>query len=85
MHAQDVIAAIHENDLSDVILVGHSYGGRPITAVWDQLREEVAHVVYIEAVAPINDGAIAIPQDNQSMRFVMQKYPAWVRYRLSLP
>lgn len=78
MHAQDVIAAIRENDLSDVILVGHSYGGRPVTAAWDKLREGVAHVVYIEAVAPVNDGPIAIPQDSQSMRFVMRKYPAWV-------
>ena len=78
MHAQDILDVVQRLRLRDVILVGHSYGGRPITAAWDQMRDNVSHVVYVEAVAPTNDNEIAIPQDNMSMRFIMQNNPAWV-------
>lgn len=78
MHAQDIADAVGRHGMNDVILVGHSYGGRPVTAAWDLLRDRVAHVVYVESVAPTNDDILAIPQDNTSMRFVLQNYPAWV-------
>lgn len=77
-HAQDILDVVQRFGLQDVILVGHSYGGRPVTAAWDQMRESVSHVVYVESVAPIDDKEIAIPQDSGSMRFIMQNYPAWV-------
>lgn len=78
MHAQDIVRAIEDNGLNDIILLGHSYGGRPVTAAWDQLRAEVSHLVYVESVAPVSHERLAIPQDNASMRFVLQNYPAWV-------
>ncbi|MFY0594868.1 MAG: alpha/beta hydrolase [Cognatishimia sp.] len=77
-HAADIISAVEQLKMEDIILVGHSYGGRPLTAAWDTLREEIAHVVYVESVAPVNDDSIAIPKDHKSMRFIMERYPALV-------
>ena len=36
MHIHDVVALLHFEDLHDVILVGHSYGGMVITGVADR-------------------------------------------------
>lgn len=77
-HAKDIVEAVQYNALKDVILVGHSYGGRPITGAWDSLRQSISHVVYVEAVAPVNDSEIAIPQDARSLQYIVHRYPAWV-------
>ena len=54
-HIADVVSAIHENDLRSVVLVGHSYGGRVITGVIDQIPERISRAVYIDAHAPVLD------------------------------
>jgi pimeloyl-ACP methyl ester carboxylesterase len=36
LHIQDIVALLHYEDLEDVILVGHSYGGMVITGVADR-------------------------------------------------
>jgi len=53
-HIQDVIGVIDEEDLSDVVLVGHSYGGMVITGVADRVPEKVASLVYLDAFVPEN-------------------------------
>ena len=37
-HIQDVIGVIEDEDLSDIVLVGHSYGGMVITGVADRRK-----------------------------------------------
>jgi pimeloyl-ACP methyl ester carboxylesterase len=51
-HVQDVCNAIWYEDLSDIILVGHSYGGMVVTGVVDRMPERVAHLVYLDAFVP---------------------------------
>ena len=55
-HIQDVIGLIEAEELSRVVLVGHSYGGIVITGVADRLQREqpqrLAHLVYLDAVVP---------------------------------
>lgn len=51
---QDVIATIEMEELSDVILVGHSYGSRTILGVADRLPEKVRHLVFIDGGLPID-------------------------------
>jgi pimeloyl-ACP methyl ester carboxylesterase len=51
-HAAQVIGAV--DDLTDVVLVGHSYGGMPIAVVADRIPERLARVVYLDAFAPTN-------------------------------
>ena len=56
-HVQDVVNVLFCEDLRDVILVGHSYGGMVITAVVDLVPERVRQLVYLDA---------AVPRDGQS-------------------
>jgi pimeloyl-ACP methyl ester carboxylesterase len=52
-HVDDVVNHVETHDLVDIILVGHSYGGRVITAAYERLRDRIARVVYIDAHAPL--------------------------------
>src|ERR1043165_9323734 len=42
-HIQDVIAVLEAEDLRDVYLIGHSYGGMVATGVADRARSHQAH------------------------------------------
>lgn len=53
-HINDVTALIDYYDLSDIILVGHSYGGMVITAVADARKTKIAEIVYLDAALPEN-------------------------------
>ncbi|HTR88155.1 MAG TPA: alpha/beta hydrolase [Reyranella sp.] len=51
-HVQDVANVLEFEDLSDVTLLGHSYGGMVATGVADKARARLKRVVYIDAFAP---------------------------------
>ena len=51
-HVADVLGVLETEDLSDVVLVGHSYGGMVVTAVADRVAGRVARLVYLDAVVP---------------------------------
>ena len=51
-HVEDILSLVEAEELSDFILVGHSYGGFVISGVADTLRERVAHYVYLDASFP---------------------------------
>ena len=53
-HVQDVLAVLHYEDLRDVVLVGHSYGGMVITGVADQTGDRLAQLVYLDADVPLD-------------------------------
>lgn len=52
-HVQDVVNVLKYENLSDVILVGHSYGCTVITVVADRARERISHLVYIDGEVPL--------------------------------
>ena len=52
LHIRDVVAVLHSEDLRDVILVGHSYGGMVVTGVADRAVDRVGRVVYLDAATP---------------------------------
>jgi pimeloyl-ACP methyl ester carboxylesterase len=54
LHIQDVVNLIEWEDLHDVILVGHSYGGMVITGVVDRIPSRFKHVIYFDAFLPEN-------------------------------
>jgi len=51
-HVTDIVNTLLWNELTEVILVGHSYGGMIISGVASQLPDRVAHLVYIDAFVP---------------------------------
>jgi L-fuculose-phosphate aldolase len=53
-HIQDVYNAIWYDDLTDIVLVGHSYGGMVVTGVADRMPNRIKHLVYLDAFLPAN-------------------------------
>ena len=51
-HIGDVANVLLYEDLRDVILVGHSYGGMVVTGVADRVHDRIAHLAYIDALVP---------------------------------
>jgi len=54
LHIRDVVALLQSEDLRDVILVGHSYGGMVITGIADRAADRVGKLVYLDAANPVN-------------------------------
>lgn len=53
-HIADVVNVILVEDLRDIILVGHSYGGMVLSGVVEQVPERVKRLVYVDAFVPNN-------------------------------
>ena len=53
-HIRDVCGCIEAEELNDVILCGHSYGGMVITGVADRMAERIRSLVYLDAFVPEN-------------------------------
>ncbi len=51
-HVSDVANLVRWEELSDIVLVGHSYGGLVVTGVADKISERVASLVYLDAYVP---------------------------------
>ena len=54
LHIRDITSVLHYEDLRDVLLVGHSYGGMVITGAADRAVERVAALIYLDAATPVN-------------------------------
>jgi pimeloyl-ACP methyl ester carboxylesterase len=52
MHITDVVNVLQYEDLHDVILLGHSYGGMVVTGVADRATDRVGHLVFLDAATP---------------------------------
>ena len=55
-HIRDVVRVIEENNLTDVYLASHSYGGKVATGAWDRTRSRIHHVIFVDGFAPVLDG-----------------------------
>jgi pimeloyl-ACP methyl ester carboxylesterase len=53
-HVADVAAVLRVEDLREVILVGHSYGGMVITGAADREADRVGRLVYLDAATPVH-------------------------------
>jgi pimeloyl-ACP methyl ester carboxylesterase len=68
-HITDVVNLIEFEDLNDVVLLGHSYGGLVVTGAADRIPERISELVYLDT-APLPDGAI-----------LLEKFPPELRER----
>jgi pimeloyl-ACP methyl ester carboxylesterase len=54
-HTTDITALIEAEDLHDVVLVGHSYGGFPVTCAAEEIPDRIRAVVYVDS-GPVPNG-----------------------------
>ena len=57
-HIRDTLNVLDYEDLSGVVLVGHSYGGMVATGVADRARERVRQLIYVDAFVPEDGKAL---------------------------
>lgn len=58
-HIDDIVNLITFERLTDVVLVGHSYGGMVLTGVMDRIPQRIKHVTFVDARVP-EDGMSAV-------------------------
>ncbi|MSQ44071.1 MAG: alpha/beta fold hydrolase [Chloroflexi bacterium] len=76
-HVQDVANVLFYEDLHDVILAGHSYGGRVITGVARRSADRLAQLVYLDAFVPTPDNPESIGISAQSQRRIDTEGDGW--------
>jgi len=57
-HVADVMNLIRWEELKDVVLVGHSYGGLVVRTVADRMGDRIAALVYLDAFVPENGQSV---------------------------
>jgi pimeloyl-ACP methyl ester carboxylesterase len=57
-HIEDMLGVIQYEDLREVVLLGHSYGGMVATGVAGRARDRIAQLIYLDAF---------VPEDGQSL------------------
>jgi pimeloyl-ACP methyl ester carboxylesterase len=65
-HIEDVLKVLEFEDLREVILVGHSYGGMVATGVADRAPERFAQLIYLDAFVPRHGQSLfdlQVPED----------------------
>jgi pimeloyl-ACP methyl ester carboxylesterase len=80
-HVDDVANVIRWEELNDVVLVGHSYGGRVIGAVADRMPERIGTLVFLDASLPRGDetGYDRLPPERREMirRAIVERGEGW--------
>jgi pimeloyl-ACP methyl ester carboxylesterase len=51
-HVGQICRLITDNDLRNIILIGHSYGGFVITGVADRIPGRIRHLIYLDSGLP---------------------------------
>jgi pimeloyl-ACP methyl ester carboxylesterase len=70
-HIADIVNLLKWEDLTNVILLGHSYGGYVIAGVADQIPASVAHLVCLDTGIPRNGQSLAgVPAVQDEYRHV---------------
>ena len=53
-HVTDIANVLRWEELSDVVLCGHSYGGMVISGVADRMPDRIRSLVYLDAFVPVD-------------------------------
>lgn len=57
-HIQDVVNLVLYEDLTDIVLLGFSYGGMVVTGALDHIADRVNHLVYLDAFVPADGQSV---------------------------
>lgn len=79
-HITDIVNVLEYEDLRDVILVGHSYGGMVIAGVAERVAYRLSHLIYLDALFPMDDDrSVKELQQRHNDPNVWQRYEAQIR------
>ena len=84
-HITDVVNVLLYENLRDVTLVGHSYGGMVVTGVADRVPDRISHLAYVDAFVPEHGEAlISLLPPERAAQFKSSTQagfivPAWVK------
>lgn len=80
-HIADVVNLIRWEQLSDVVLCGHSYGGCVVTGAADRIANRIQALVYVDAFVPENGQSLhdTLPaeQRNAQVRGAVETGDGW--------
>ena len=75
-HIEDVVKVLEFEDLRQVVLIGHSYGGMVATGVADRVPERISRLVYLDAFVPRHGESLfdlQVPENRNRMREAAQR------------
>lgn len=81
--AHAVVTDIVDRDLTDIVLVGHSFGGVTVPRVMSLVPERIRHVVLLSAVVP-EDGTRVLDQIDPDVRVAVEAGIAGGVYSVSM-
>jgi pimeloyl-ACP methyl ester carboxylesterase len=90
-HIDDVVNTILWDNLHDIVLLGHSYGGMVITGVADRIPDRIKRVVYLDALLPDSGESVMSIPDTARAKFVASitrdgyTVPTWVQDTTVIP
>lgn len=67
-HIADVVNTILYEDLSDIVLLGYSYGGMVVTGSLDHIADRVHDLVYLDAFVPSDGDTVGMLHGRLSAR-----------------
>jgi len=92
-HIADVVNHLVFDDLKDVVLVGHSYGGMVVTGAADRVPERIRRLVYLDAFLPEDGESVMTLPERREQRaafvnpMIKDGYlvPPWLQPGQALP
>ena len=71
-HINDVVNTILFEELDNIVLVGHSYGGMVVTGVADRVADRISQLIYLDAMVPFDGESVVANGTNQGNK------PRWI-------
>ena len=78
-HIDDVVRLITDADLTDVVLVGHSYAGMVISGVANRLPDRIGQLVFLDAMVPVDGETAAdvMPISHAMIKAALNSESGW--------
>jgi pimeloyl-ACP methyl ester carboxylesterase len=86
-HILDIVNLIKFEQLENIVIVGHSYGGMVITGVMNELPEKIQHAFFLDAFVP-DHGMSALDVAGKNINFPTKNglvYPPWLDNKQIFP
>jgi len=85
LHIQDIVSVILWENLHDIVLVGHSYGGMVITGVADRVPDRIKHLIYVDAILPENGESVNTTIPSNAHRLITNGFIVAARVKGAPP